>query len=1135
MYSRLQKTALASAVTMALGTAGIASADQYSFSFTNADATDTASTFLMLQPDGGIVSNGDSALAFGLRTQAGGTLTWDTDTGTGTMAVDPFSFFGNGIAAATGITLQAISGGSGKLILGNMGFNWNNNNGIPVSIVWDAQGMLDAIAAGGLSTGSIVTGGAVPAGNNASFFSQNIPIGPAPLATTTWDTTDIGPNTLGTNPSGTLPLVADTVVNTNVTTGSETGIGGSPMVAGPFGGNNSNFDFTTLTVTSFADTTPPVITLNGTDPVDINVGDTYNEAGASCTDAVDGNLDGSVVIGGDTVPDPATAGAYTVTYNCQDNSLNDATEVTRTVNVTAAGTPVITLIGSTPVTHEAATPYTDQGANCDDPEDGSISPLNGTFTPPQDFSSISTVNENVPGAYTVTYNCTDTDNITALQVVRDVDVVDTIGPDITLDPACGTGANAITHIADGTDPTPAASAIDAVDGTVPVTQGGDTVDPDPNFGSSLSITYNLSYTATDAASNSTIQACQIVQGNPDPVATLNGNATVVVASGADYTEEGATCADFTDGALPDATPDMTIDGSTPNGTYTITYTCGPNTLGNTGTTTRTVIVGTSFSAASDSGSNFTMINPSGDFVGGATDIFASWDGSMYTTNDPANQPENLFMNSAEPQPFFGFPWFAHDVRAFGPGSYTFNTSRGNTLSMVVAEDQIGAHMLFDWNNNNDIDVALVWDINAVFAGAPGKGDNGAKGQTFTLAVIDTDGDGSPGIPGIPMADGPFAGFNANFNLKLTPQYALPDTTATAAQGVNDPASGIAPTTPSVVITATVDPNINGVASYAGPFTYDWSTSDASLLAVDDGNTSSSTYTFDPTTLPEGGATARVKATDGTTGLTSTVEVPLRIAPAGATLADTTDTDADGIIDINDGIDNIADPTSQQVVAGAVVTPANVARSSAGTLILGDTAMAVGASTGVYQMSVSETDIGVVDSDVAGSCVGGCFSYKISGLTPEAAVDIILPLSAPIPADAGVRKFVNDQWRNFETDNGNAIMSAPLAAGQDCAQLPTSAFRSGAVEGDECLKVTVVDGGVNDADVLANGTVVDPIGVSGASTVTTTIPPTVQSPNTGGGCTLGGDASAWRFTEWWLISGLLGWLGLTRRNRSGNTL
>ncbi len=78
------------------------------------------------------------------------------------------------------------------------------------------------------------------------------------------------------------------------------------------------------------DTTSPVIALNGNAIIELNLGDNYEELGATAVDNVDGSVD--VVIGGDTV-DVDTLGTYTVTYDATDTAGNEATTVTRTVNV----------------------------------------------------------------------------------------------------------------------------------------------------------------------------------------------------------------------------------------------------------------------------------------------------------------------------------------------------------------------------------------------------------------------------------------------------------------------------------------------------------------------------------------------------------------------------------------------------------------------------------------------------------------------------------------------------------------------------------------------------------------------------------------------------------------------------------
>lgn len=259
--SLMKKTTLASAVVASLGVGVLpqsSMATTYVFSFSGNDRN----VFTMLDPNGAPFNNTAEGVQtldwYGWRTPVTGTITYDDATGRGTMAINGFSFAASGPAVATNVSINAIgdgSGGPGNLILGNMGFNWGGNNGIPVSIVWDATGLLNAIS-GGLNVGDVITGGAIPVSNNSVFgtgrSTYTLPLGAVPLATTTWNTTDIGTVTLGTNPSGTLPLITDTVANTKCDTtvapANCTGIGSSPMKAGPFNSWNANFDFTRLTV-----------------------------------------------------------------------------------------------------------------------------------------------------------------------------------------------------------------------------------------------------------------------------------------------------------------------------------------------------------------------------------------------------------------------------------------------------------------------------------------------------------------------------------------------------------------------------------------------------------------------------------------------------------------------------------------------------------------------------------------------------------------------------------------------------------------------------------------------------------------------------------------------------------------------
>ena len=101
-------------------------------------------------------------------------------------------------------------------------------------------------------------------------------------------------------------------------------------------GNNATSASRTVTVEAALDIIKPVITLVGTTPVNLTIGDAYSDAGATCTDDTDGSLS---VTDDHTLVDTQTAGNYTITYECTDSSGNNATVITRTITVASAPAP----------------------------------------------------------------------------------------------------------------------------------------------------------------------------------------------------------------------------------------------------------------------------------------------------------------------------------------------------------------------------------------------------------------------------------------------------------------------------------------------------------------------------------------------------------------------------------------------------------------------------------------------------------------------------------------------------------------------------------------------------------------------------------------------------------------------------
>ncbi len=88
------------------------------------------------------------------------------------------------------------------------------------------------------------------------------------------------------------------------------------------------------TIPTVEDTTNPVITLLGDNPVTVTIGYTYLDAGATATDDVDDDITLNIEVGGSV--DTTTVGTYTITYDVIDAAGNKANQVTRTVNVIQA-------------------------------------------------------------------------------------------------------------------------------------------------------------------------------------------------------------------------------------------------------------------------------------------------------------------------------------------------------------------------------------------------------------------------------------------------------------------------------------------------------------------------------------------------------------------------------------------------------------------------------------------------------------------------------------------------------------------------------------------------------------------------------------------------------------------------------
>ena len=267
-------------------------------------------------------------------------------------------------------------------------------------------------------------------------------------------------------------------------------------------------------------------------------------------------------------------------------------------------------------------------------------------------------------------------------------------------------------------------------------------------------------------------------------------------------------------------------------------------------------------------------------------------------------------------------------------------------------------------------------------------------------------------------------------------------------------------------------------------TLEW---DSALSGLDYVTIDGATVTVDPTSLGDTLMTASATVTDdGNPILSASDSVVVKIlASAPALGAD--DSDGDGISDAdegygdsdNDGIPDYLDNIDESNLA-PVGDSGDVVQTSAGTtVVLGDTAF----SSGNNEVGIDESDVGSADADW--DYLGGLVDFKVSGAQAGATYNVVIPLSGTVPAGAVLRKFMGDNigWQDFVENATNAIHSAMATSGT-CPEPGSSAYAPGLPTAEAmvpeqtiCLELLIEDGGPNDMDGVANGTVVDPSGIA----------------------------------------------------------
>ncbi|NRB39924.1 MAG: BspA family leucine-rich repeat surface protein [Pseudomonadales bacterium] len=409
-----------------------------------------------------------------------------------------------------------------------------------------------------------ITYTAVDQANNTSnkIRTVNILDVTAPVITLNGkETISLNVGTTYVEPGATAQDTIDGNVTITTTGSVDTSKAGTYTITYSASDSADNGSNKTRTVNIF-DISAPVITMKGSSSINLNVGDTYTESGASAEDAQEGNI--AVTTTGSV--NTNQAGIYTITYNASD-SANNSSSVSRIINVFDVTAPIITLQGASIINLNVGAAYTESGATAEDAQEGSIT-----------VTTSGSVDTNKAGTYTITYSASDSANNSST-VNRTVNVLDVTAPVITLN-----GDSEVTIIAGDAYTDAGASAEDTQDGTI-IVSTNNPVD------ANVAATYTVTYTATDLANN-TASATRLVHVlTPDltaPVISLNGNTTITLFKDEEYIDAGATATDNRDASVT-VDSNGNVDTSTLN-SYTITYSATDSAGNKSGDITRTINV-----------------------------------------------------------------------------------------------------------------------------------------------------------------------------------------------------------------------------------------------------------------------------------------------------------------------------------------------------------------------------------------------------------------------------------------------------------------------------------------------------------------------------------------------------------------
>ena len=247
---------------------------------------------------------------------------------------------------------------------------------------------------------------------------------------------------------------------------------------------------------------------------------------------------------------------------------------------------------------------------------------------------------------------------------------------------------------------------------------------------------------------------------------------------------------------------------------------------------------------------------------------------------------------------------------------------------------------------------------------------------------------------------------------------------------------------------------------------DWTATDNNLVAEE--STDTLMFSFNPAGLAEGTYLLEAAVTDD--GIPDSTYSIVRAVHVIADAA-LPDGDEDGIpteLDAIGASNAIALDASQ---TNQVVTTNQGIQAAAGRFATSNRVQGVQVTEDMVSDTSNTGSAIALAADATHDYASGLYDIELKALPSNGQnVNLVIPVVAGIPSEAVVRRYGSDgMWAEFTASDQEGVQSA-VGTVQTCPEVKSSSYQDGISESSFCLGISVVDGGANDADGAANGSI-----------------------------------------------------------------